>query len=286
MRRRLLILVALLLVGSGCGNSQLGRSIPACPVDPEIITSFSGAIVLQMQAVDTADWVPCLNDLKAGWSYEDLEPERGLSRFWLDSDRIGSRFLEVSLTPTCDVGSARELTTDAVTGVTEFREVELVSSSVTMVIVPTTGREVDYARMIEAELEARQINDRDIFVVFDTSDAPLADKISAAAERDRPIIIVNEQDALDGTATLQMSDEAQSVRGLDLGDLIERLDRRLPKPRFTGNWFRVFNGGCITYEFDAKGPGVDRLAEDVEEAIGLFPAAEVRRVLRAAGILG
>jgi hypothetical protein len=279
-------MLALALVAAACGNSQLGRSVPACPVDPEIITTFSGAIILQMQAVDTAEYVPCLNDLKAGWSYEDLVPERGLSRFWLESDRLGSRFLEVSLTPACDVGSASELTTDGVTGVTEFRDVELVGSSITMVVVPATGREADYARTIEAELEARQINDRAVSVVFDTSDAPLADKVASAALRDRPIIIVNEQDAIDRTATLQMPDERESARGLDLNDLFERLESRLPKPSFTGHWYRVFEGGCITYEFDASGRGVDGLAADVTEALGLFPAGEARAALRASGLLG
>jgi hypothetical protein len=286
MSRRVLVALTIALVATACGNNQLGRSVPACPVDPEVITSFSGAIVMQMQAVDTADYVPCLNDLKAGWSYQDLVPERGQSRFWLDSDRLGSRFIEVSLTPSCEVGSASELTTDGVTGVTEYRAVELVDSSVTIVIVPATGREADYARAIEAELEAREINDRTVFVIFDTTDAPLDEKIASAARGNRPIVIVNEQDALDGTATLQMPDERESARGLDLDDLFERLEGRLPKPSFTGNWFRVFEGGCITYEFDASGPGVGRLAADVEEALGLFPAGDVRAALRSAGILG
>lgn len=285
MRRAVVVLV-LAVVAAGCGNNQLGRSVPGCPVDPEVITSFTGAIILQMQAVDTAEYVPCLNDLNAGWSYENLVPEHGLSRFWLDSDRLGSRFLEVSLTPTCDVGTAPELTTDGVTGVTEFREVELVGSTITMVIVPTTGREIDYARFIESELEARQINDRTVFVVFDTSDLPLEEKVAAAAERNRPIIIVNEQDALDRTATLRMPDEAQSLRGLDLPDLYDRLESLLPEPSFKGHWFRVFEGGCITYEFDAEGPGVDRLADDIEDALGLFPAGVVRRAMRSAGVLG
>jgi hypothetical protein len=124
--------------------------------------------------------------------------------------------------------------TDPESGVTEFREVELVSSTVTMVIVPTTGREVEYAAFIEAELEAREIRDRRVFVVFDATDTPLSDKVAAAAARDRPIIIVNEQDAIDETATLQMPDENDSVRGLDLDELFDRLDRRLPKPSFEG----------------------------------------------------
>jgi hypothetical protein len=286
MSRRLLALVALTLIAPACGNSQLGRSVPACPADPEVIASFTGAIILQMQAVDTAQYVPCLNDLKAGWSYEDLVPDRGKSRFWLDSDRLGSRFLEVTLTDRCDVGAATPVVGGQNEEVSEFRDVELVGSSVTITIIPVTGREIDYASTIESELEARQINDRTVFVVFDTGDEPLADKVAAAARRDRPIIIVDEEDAQDGTATLQMPDEAHSVRGLDLNHLFDRLERRLPEPSFEGIWFQVFEGGCITYEFDASGPGVDRLAGDVEEAVGLFPAGVVRRALRASGVLG
>jgi hypothetical protein len=285
MIRRIVALVALALVASACGNSQLGRGVPACPADPDVITSVNGSMVLQMQAVDTAEYVPCLNDLKAGWSYEDLVPERGKSRFSLDSDRIGSHFLEVTLTASCDVGAATPVAGDN-DDVSEFRDVALVGANVTIIIVPVTGRETAYARSIESELEARQINDRTVFGIFDASDAPLSDKVAAAARRDRPIIIVDEQDAQDGTATLQMPDEAQSVRGLDLDDLFDRLEGRLPEPSFEGSWYQVFEGGCITYEFDASGPGVDRLAGDVEEAIGLFPAGVVRRAMRSAGVLG
>jgi hypothetical protein len=286
MIRRLLALVALALLASSCGNNQLGRSVPACPADPDVVSTFTGAIVLQMQAVDTAEFVPCLNDLKAGWSYEHLVPERGRSRFWLDSDRIGSRFLEVTLTPSCDVGAATLVDGGDDEVITEYRDVELIGSSVTIVIVPVTGRETGYAEAIESELEARQINDRSVFVVFDTSDDPLADKVAAAARRGRPIIVVGEQDAQDKTATLRMPDEAGSVRGLELNDLFDRLEALLPSPSFEGTWYRVFDGGCITYAFDASGPGVDRLAEDVEEAVGLFPAGVVRRALRASGFLG
>ncbi|NNC93751.1 MAG: hypothetical protein HKN80_14810 [Acidimicrobiia bacterium] len=284
--RRFTALVAVVLIASACNNSQLGRGVPACPVDPEVITSFTGTMLLQMQAVDTAEYVPCLNDLKAGWSYVDLVPDRGKSRFWLDSDRIGSHFLEVTLTASCDVGSATRVAGSH--DVDEYRDVELVGSSVTIAIVPVTGREADYARFIEGELEARQINDRNVFVVFDTGDDPLAEKVAEAARRDRPIIVVDERDALDDnrTATLKMPDEDEAVRGLKLDDLFDRLEDLLPEPSFVGTWYRVFQGGCITYEFDAEGTGVDRLAGDVEDALGLFPAEAVRQAMRSAGMLG
>ena len=243
-------------------------------------------MVLQMQAVDTAEYVPCLNDLSAGWDYEDVRSERGKSRFWLDSDRLGPRFLEVTLTPSCTVGDATERVTDAATGVTEYRRVEVVSSTFTAVVVPVTPRVADYARELETELEARAFNDRRPSVLFDTSDSPLEDKVAAAAQQGRPIIIVDEQDAREGEATLQMPDEDEWTRGLDRDRLFDRIEDLLPKPSYTGEWFFVFDGGCIEYEFDAKGRGVDQLESDVSDALGLFPAGEVRRVMRSIGVLG
>ena len=52
--------------------------------------------------------------------------------------------------------------------------------------------------------------------------------VAAAARQDRPIIVVDEQDAAALTATLQMPDEPQSARSLKLHELFERLERRLP----------------------------------------------------------
>ncbi|MGI9649231.1 MAG: His/Gly/Thr/Pro-type tRNA ligase C-terminal domain-containing protein [Acidimicrobiia bacterium] len=285
MSKRMALILALAVVASACANSDLGRSIPACPTDTGAINSVGGSMILQMQAVETAEYVPCLNDLKVGWSYEHLIAKRSNSRFWLDSDRLGSHFLEVVLTPECDLGAATQVSASQ-PDVEEFRDIELVGSTATIVIVPVTGRETGYALEIEAELEARQINDRQIFVVFDEREIPLADKVEEAGRRDRPIIIVDEQDALAGTATLQMPGENQSVRGLDLDELLDRIEDQLPEPSFTGVWFTVFEGGCITYEFDASGPGVDRLAGDIEEALGLFPAGDVWRVMREVGVVG
>lgn len=283
--RRAVTLMVLAVLSAGCATSNLGRSVPACPVDPDVVNTVTATMILQMQAVDTAEYIPCLNDLKVGWSYNDLVAHRGKSSFSLDSDRLGSRFLEVTLTPACDVGAAPALAGPR-DDVVEFRSVTLVGATVTVVIIPVTGRETEHAELIEDELEARSINSRQVFAVFDDDDEPLADKVAAAAGRGRPVVIVDEQDALAGTATLSMPGDARAERGLDLEDLLDRLAARLPGPSFTGTWHQVFPGGCVTYEFDASGPGVDRLAADVEEALGLFPAGEVRRAMRAEGVLG
>ena len=130
--------------------------------------------------------------------------------------------------------------------------------------------------MIEAELEARQINDRTVFVVFDTGDAPLADKVAAAADgTGRSSSSTSRMRATGPPRCRCPMRRSRSAASISTSSSIGSKDA-FPKPSFTGIWYRVFEGGCITYEFDAAGPGVDRLAGDVDEALGLFPAGEVR----------
>lgn len=285
MIRRVAFLITTAVALTACANTELGRSVPACPPDPESVNQVSATMILQLQAVDTARYAPCLNDLNAGWTYEDLVAARGMSRFWLSSDRFGSRFLTVTLADACDVSGLPEVDGRR-PDVTDFRKVRLVGSGVTVVIVPELDRVLDYAVSIEAELEAREVNDRQVFVVFDRTDRPLAEKVAEAARRDRPVIVVGEEDEQTGTASLRMPTDEEPARGLDLEDLLERLEDRLEEPSFTGRWVRAFDGGCIEYTFDASGVGVDRLAEEVERAVGLYPAAEVRQAMRDMGILG
>lgn len=284
MRGRLALIVLVTVIASSCANSELGRSVPTCPPDPTSIDQVSATMLLQLQAVDTARYVPCLNDLNAGWTYEDLMAHRGTSRFWLDSDRLGTHFLTVTLSEACDTTGLPEVIATRA-DLTEYRDVELIGSGVTIVIIPETDRVADYARTIEAELEAGEINGRQVFIVFDRSDRSLTEKVAEAARRNRPVIVVSEEDEQAGTASLRMPGDTAPVRGLDIDDLLDVLDDRLPAPSFTGRWVRRFEGGCIEYEFNAHGAGVDRLAEEVERAIGLYPAAEVRQAMRDMGIL-
>ena len=285
MMRRLGLVVVLAVAAASCANSSLGRSIPACPADDDFISEVSASMILQMQAVDSAKYVPCVTDLKAGWSYDDLVADRGKSRFSLDSDRLGSGFLEVTLLETCETDGLAAVSAPR-DDVSEYRSIRLVGSTVTVVIVPETGRVIDYGRRIEAELEARQVNGRQLFVVFDDADVPLAEKVAQASRNGRPLVILDEEDALEETATLRMPGRAESIRGLDFERLVDALENRLPQPSLRGTWVQVFEGGCIRFDFDAEGHGVDGLISDVEEAVGLFPAQEVRRIMRDAGVLG
>ena len=61
----------------------------------------SNAMVLMAQAVPTASQLPCISEFPAGWSFDSIEVRTGLARFWLDSDRAGTKALEVSLSAGC-----------------------------------------------------------------------------------------------------------------------------------------------------------------------------------------
>lgn len=101
MIRRLTIpLIAMALLSTGC-STNLGRAEPACGED--VITN---AIILSAQSVRGTEYVPCISDLKPGWSYEHLRARNGHSRFWISSDRVGERFLEVTLEASCDISGA------------------------------------------------------------------------------------------------------------------------------------------------------------------------------------
>jgi hypothetical protein len=107
-RAPLLALVSLTVgaLSSSC-TTVSNQATPMCSLDQ----SFN-ALVLEAQAVPTADRVPCVRLLPAGWSVFSTETESGRARFALSSDRAGNRALQVTFTERCDTRGATEIPTD------------------------------------------------------------------------------------------------------------------------------------------------------------------------------
>ena len=74
--------------------------------------------ILAAEAVPSATFIPCIEPLPAGWSYAGSEVRSGSVRFWLDSDRVGARAAEVTMTPGCDLTDSVEV---ALTGPSDLR---------------------------------------------------------------------------------------------------------------------------------------------------------------------
>ena len=102
-------LVGALLL-TGC-TVELGApadtgSFPLCPPVPG---TLDGGLVLEAQAVGSAQQLPCLREKAVGWSFADLVVRDGEATFWLNSDRGGQRALSVLLRPSCSLDGATEV---------------------------------------------------------------------------------------------------------------------------------------------------------------------------------
>ena len=53
--------------------------------------------------------------------------------------------------------------------------------------------------------------------------------------------------------------------------------------RYAGTRYYVFEGGCVTYNFDFEGSGRTELAREVSLALDFFPRSELERRLAQAG---
>ena len=65
-------------------------------------------LILASQAVPSATYIPCIEPMPVGWSYAGSDVRSGWVRFWLDSDRVGSRAFEVTMTAACDLTGSTE----------------------------------------------------------------------------------------------------------------------------------------------------------------------------------
>jgi hypothetical protein len=90
------LIIVLLLVGAATkslvtpGQMQVSGS-PDC--------GTNNVMVLMAQSVPSAERLPCLAALPAGWELGGVLIRDGSARFWLDSDRAGGHAVEVRLRP-------------------------------------------------------------------------------------------------------------------------------------------------------------------------------------------
>ena len=85
------------------------------------------------------------------------------------------------------------------------------------------------------------------------------------------------------TMTVIIPQTGQVRGGLSFDDAAEFLEDNVDPPSYRGNWYYLFDNGCVTYTFDAQGPGVETIESNVEAALGLFDAEVLRQSARDAG---
>ena len=114
MRRAGVGAVLAALAVAGCSSDGPNSAITTAPLcESGHDRQAANAVILMAQSVPSATWVPCIRAaLPLGWSFHHLEASNGQSRFWLDSDRDGTKAVEVRLTGSCRTDGATEIPSD------------------------------------------------------------------------------------------------------------------------------------------------------------------------------
>lgn len=268
--------VLLALMVTACG-SDLGVGAPACEDE---VRSPTAAMILTAQAVPTARFGPCVEGLKLGWDGVAFSAEDGRAGFAIT--RGESSFVTVELTPSCDIGGAREVPSDQ-EGVARYEQVQAVGNELHITVVPSSDRSLIYARMLANAYPTEEVSGRLVrFTVDDDLTQPILARANRATLRGHLVFIVTDLDVEGGTVERRTDVDGSTVR-LDLPDALDEIEGEIPEVSYRGRWLFVFEGGCITYNFDAEGQVAEGLAEDITLAVGLYDLAELRAGARRLG---
>lgn len=262
------------LILGGCANSSLGTGgIPTCDTAGDL----RSVTLLQFQAVPEATWGPCIETLQADWDYRAQVAKQGEARFWLESQDLGFPFLEVTLTPACDPGDA-ERVPHPVEGVERFIDVRDRAQVPRVVIVPVAARHRQRAREIAAAVPGLGGLEGSVVPEVDDGDDLPSLRIEAALARGHAVIVIDDREVADGTVEMILPGGEARIGTSVTSALEHALDAR-PEPVYVATWYERFEGGCITYRFNAHGERAASVAREVDRALGLFPLATVRAVL-------
>ena len=279
MRRLAIALLCLSLAATACSDNRVRRTMPACD-------NPGGAAILAAQAIPGVAYVPCVNDLRAGWTYEHLEAKVDEAVFWLHSDRVGSRFLTVTLTPSCNVGNSTAVRTDE-PGTNLFMDVRRDEVTLTVTIIPEgTDDEVtaQYAAVVADRVRGTTLRNRLVLVNVDGGTSTTEDRIESALDRGETVFVVGAREQEEGSVELHRRlNGTASVERLDLDDAFETIADDLEEPRYDATWFYTFAGGCVRYEFDARGAGIASIDDEVADSLGMLDVDIYRALLELQG---
>jgi hypothetical protein len=274
--RRMVLLVALTLLVSGCGRLGLGEAECAPPE-----RGVSSRTILTVQAVPSARYTPCLVGVRLGWDEVQWFAEAGEAGFVIWDNT--SPFLTVTVVEECDVSDARPVFSD-MPDIERYEDVTVRKPEIVLHIVPTHPRALLRARELLADHMETTVDGRPVVVVVndDFSDS-MMDRVEEAVEDADYVWIVDELDVAEGTVELRAADDDLVGRGMTPDTALDLIDDHLPDVSYEGWWYATFDGGCITYEFHAEGVLAETVAEDAALAFGFYPAYELVESARQAG---
>jgi hypothetical protein len=96
------------------------------------------------------------------------------------------------------------------------------------------------------------------------------------------VIAVDEEDAARETMDLIIPG-AESEDELTLDQTVDEIEDVVGTPSYDADWFFLFEGGCIVWDFDAEGEMVATVDDDARRAIGFYDLAALRREMAEQG---
>jgi hypothetical protein len=262
---------------SACGGT-LGRTIIECDLD---VRQADATTVISAQAVPSADFLPCVDALRPGWDYNHVAPESGRIWFALDSDRLGDRFVQVTLTEGCEPGSAMPLPSDQ-DGANFFVDVIEDRSTAPLTIIPIAARHREYAYSTAAVMSGRFVDGYRVEASVDAADEPASDRMTRAIASGNPVLVVDDK-AVETTTISIREPNGDEESGLSTDDVLDELEGTLGDPVYRATWFYVFDASCVRYDIDAEGPGAERAARDISAALGFYDLTELKEFAEREG---
>jgi len=103
VKRAGLVLVVIVLFGSACAVEDT-LPAPYC--------EGAGSALIEAQSVPTAEIIPCITELPAGWEVESVDINQERTIVTLDSDRAGDNAAVFHYERSCDIGDAVSVPSD------------------------------------------------------------------------------------------------------------------------------------------------------------------------------
>ncbi len=114
--RRIALLCCMPLLAACSASLILGEppsEKPRCPSQTgQSAQEVSPGVLLMAQSVRSASWLPCINTLPVGFSYERLDATDRGAHFWLNAGAEGTHAVRVALSRSCDLQGAHETTSE------------------------------------------------------------------------------------------------------------------------------------------------------------------------------
>ena len=280
MKRRWIILLAVLALMAGACGGNLGLGEADC-ASGSPATNVSSSNILSVQAVPTAKYTPCLNELRVAWDSVNWFAEDG--KAGLEILRSFDTFLTSTVTATCDVSGAVPVDS-GYPDIDRYEDIDTQPAEIEIAIVPSGERPLTRALALVDRFAGDELDDRPVsYSIDDAIDESVSTRVELALSENKYVWVVDEVDVEDDTVQLRIDRASPTESGLEPREALERIEDVVPGVFYRGSWFFTFEGGCITYDFDASGNLAETVAADADDALGFYPASKLREFAEESG---